>query len=84
MDANQAVLVAKMELTGTEKTYSGGEQTGEVLKLSAVYGDGEANKQWSKWTPSGSLTLHVTNPDALEKVGRGYYKVLLVPCGKED
>ena len=35
---------------------------GETVQLQAVYGDSEENKTWSKWTPSGSLQLSVTNP----------------------
>lgn len=39
------------------------------------YGDGEVNKSWSKYTPSGSLSISITNPaaiDAFEK-GKAYY-----------
>ena len=25
------------------------------------------NEDWSKWTPSGELTMHVTNPEAVKK-----------------
>jgi hypothetical protein len=40
-----------------------------------VYGNGEANKDWSKWTPSGELKMMVTNPAAIEKfeLGKEYY-----------
>ena len=34
----------------------------EVLHLDPVYGDD--NEPWSKYTPSGHLEMHVTNPDA--------------------
>lgn len=45
------------------------------LKLSAVYGDGKDNASWSKWTPSGELTMVITNPGAAHyfKAGREYY-----------
>ena len=45
------------------------------VQFSAVYGDGEANKEWSKWTPSGKLTMQITNPAANEQfeVGKEYY-----------
>ena len=83
-----AVLVAKMSLNTVAKTFNQGEAaaTGETISLSAVYSDSESatNKQWSKWTPSGSLTLSISNPDAVGKVTAGYYKVYLVPCGKDD
>jgi hypothetical protein len=40
-----------------------------------TYGDGEVNKTWSKYTPSGQLQITITNPaaiDAFEK-GKAYY-----------
>lgn len=39
------------------------------------YGDGEVNKSWSKYTPSGSLTIAITNPAAIDAFERGkaYY-----------
>lgn len=42
------------------------------------YADGDAegtNKSWSKWTPSGSLQICVTNPDAINQfeMGKAYY-----------
>jgi hypothetical protein len=40
-----------------------------------TYGDGEVNKTWSKYTPSGHLQITITNPsatDAVEK-GKAYY-----------
>lgn len=50
---------------------------GEIVKLAAVYstGDNDPNKSWSKWTPSGQLTLHISNPDALGKFtpGKTYF-----------
>lgn len=48
---------------------------GEKITLNAVWGNGEANKEWSKWTPSGSLTMQISNPDACGKleVGKEYY-----------
>ena len=42
----------------------------ETPKLTAVYGkDGTPNGQWSKYTPSGSLEMQITNPGA-----RGFFK----------
>lgn len=34
----------------------------EYVELSAVSGPG--NETWSKWTPSGGLTMMISNPDA--------------------
>lgn len=80
------VLVAKMQLSEITVGYdSEGKPSSERLAMSAVYGkEGSANAQWSKWTPSGRLELHITNPEALGKATPGYYKVLLVPCGEND
>lgn len=37
----------------------------ETVKLFAVYGaDGTANASWSKATPSGSVELTISNPEA--------------------
>lgn len=35
----------------------------EQITLSPVYGD--ENKPWSQFTPCGSMSLTITNPDAL-------------------
>lgn len=47
---------------------------GRTAKFRAVYGDSEENKSFSKYTPSASLELHVTNPDVFESFqpGRDY------------
>lgn len=36
---------------------------------------GEENKEWSKWTPAGQLTMTINNPAALAQfeVGRDYF-----------
>lgn len=55
-------------------SYAGNPGTEEV-KLNAVYGkDGSANKQWSKYTPSGSLEAKIDNPEAQAffKAGKEY------------
>jgi len=43
-----------------------------------TYADGDVegtNKPWSKWAPSGHLTITITNPDAIEHfvMGNAYY-----------
>lgn len=45
-----------------------------TVKLSAV-SSGDDNKSWSKWTPSGTLSLTITNPEAFNqfKVGKEYF-----------
>ena len=49
-----------------------------TVKLHAVTGNGEEddpNADWSKWTPSGEISMHITNPAAFEqfKVGTEFY-----------
>jgi len=41
--------------------------------LSAVYSDDPANPNhsWSKWTPSGQVTINITNPDAFNQFVAG-------------
>jgi hypothetical protein len=45
-----------------------------------VVTSGPGNESWSRWTPSGSLKMSITNPDAYDqfKVGEEYF-VNLVP-----
>lgn len=64
-----------------------GDITSEEITLSAVYSDkeGSANKQWSKWTPSGQLRFQVSNPQAFGKVLPGqFYYVDLTPTDKDS
>lgn len=64
---------AKMKCCEIATTDAGGGATNEVVKLTAVHGPG--NEPWSKWTPSGSVQMHVTNPEAVNqfKVGGEYF-----------
>ena len=41
----------------------------------ASYGDGKSDESRSKWTPSGKITMVVTNPDAIAAfdLGKQYY-----------
>jgi hypothetical protein len=45
------------------------------VRLAPVYGNGEDNKSWSKWTPAGELKMTITNPSAAEQfdIGKTYY-----------
>ena len=48
----------------------------EALELRAVtIGDDKSNASWSNYTPSGALTLSITNKDAIGKLvpGQDYY-----------
>lgn len=39
-----------------------------VLRLQACVNDDGDNQDWSKWTPSGSFEMTVTNEAAFEKI----------------
>lgn len=73
---------AKMRVTGRHETTGitkGGNVEQVTITLMPVYadqdGDDEANKQWSKWTPSGEVRLTITNPEAYNqfKLGKAYF-----------
>jgi hypothetical protein len=42
------------------------------FRFSAVIDDERSNRQWSKFTPAGSLLLTVTNPDVRFRPGECY------------
>jgi hypothetical protein len=64
---------------------SNGDKSQEELALSAVYSGSEANKQWSKYTPSASLTMTISNPAAFGKVLPGQFVFVdLTPTDKES
>lgn len=73
---------AKCRVTGRHEFHGVTKDGGIVsvqVTLQPVYADGdgdsEANKEWSKYTPSGELRLTITNPEAYEqfKLGKPYY-----------
>ena len=53
--------------------YGTGPQYSDTVKLTAVAGD--ENKTWSKYTPSGSVELTISNPEAFDqfKIGEFYF-----------
>lgn len=53
-----------------------GAHSSEEIEMHAVYGD--ANKPWSKFTPSGSFRVQITNPDAMGKFRPGKQYLLHV------
>lgn len=63
-------LMAKMVCESITKHRGGMEE----VKLVAVDGAKKENSNWSKWTPSGALSLSISNPDAhgVIKVGSEY------------
>ena len=63
-----------------------GEPSYENITLSAVSSDkeGSPNKQWSQWTPQGTLKYTVNNKAALGKLRPGmYFMVHLTQCEKD-
>ncbi len=63
-----------------------GSVQAEEITMSAVYSDkeGSPNKQWSKWTPTGSLSFTVTNPAAFDQVLPGkFFYADLIECDKD-
>ena len=82
MDAS---LRLKMSVTSVKAVYDNkGEKTQEEIALTCVYDTEGPNKQWSKWTPSGSLSFIVSNPAAFGKVLPGqFYFVDLIATDKD-
>jgi hypothetical protein len=50
-----------------------GNDGGRNVKLQAVIGGSEENNDFWKYTPSGSIEIHVSNPDL--EIGFGEYYV---------
>ena len=46
-----------------------------IVKMSARYSDSPEDNQFARATPSGSLEMHISNPDALDflEPGKQYY-----------
>lgn len=70
---------AKMVCTGKQDRT--GEDQGVDISLMAVYANSPENAEWSKFTPSGSLTMNCVNENASSQfdVGREYY-IDFTPC----
>ena len=82
-----STLRAKMQAYQVSNTIDQNNQIeSQQIKLQAVYSDDPSspNTQWSKWTPSGSLDLTITNPNAFNKVLRGQeFYIDLIPVTPE-
>ena len=81
-----ATLRLKMSIASVKSSCDmNGNKVNEEISLQAAYGPpGSANEQWSKWTPSASLTMQINNPGAFGKVLPGqYYFVDLIPTDKD-
>jgi hypothetical protein len=81
-----ATLRLKMSIASVKSSRDqSGAKVSEEIALQAVYGpEGSANSQWSKWTPSAGLTMHVTNPGAFGRVlPEEFYFVDLIKTDKD-
>lgn len=82
------MLRLKMSVSSVKSNAdTSGNKSSEELALSAVYSseEGSANQQWSKWTPSASLTMTISNPAAFGKVLPGQFVFVdISPCGKDS
>lgn len=57
-------------------TEHSGDSVARTIKMSAAYDDGiPENQRFHKSTPSGTLEMYVTNPEAIKalEVGKFYY-----------
>lgn len=57
-------------------TLSEGQEPIESVTLNAVYAEEGVNKEWSKYTPSGTLQMTITNPAAQGKLKQGHEYIL--------
>lgn len=82
------MLRLKMSVSSVRRVAdSNGDISAEELELTAVYSNdpGSANAQWSKYTPSAQLRMHVSNPAAFGRVLPGQFVFVdLTPAGKDD
>lgn len=80
-----SVMRCKLRVTKVShiKNDSGGTEY-ETVELAAVYGNNDENKLWSKWTPSASFSITISNPDAMNKLSSGHeFYVDFTPVGGE-
>lgn len=73
------VLRAKMKCNPIIRTHTAnmGVPSSEEINMYAVHADADSpeNALWSKYTPCGNLSLHISNPDAIGKIdpSKEYY-----------
>lgn len=51
---------------------SNGAVEQERVKLQAVINNTPENKEWSRWTPSASFEIWISNPEAFGKLSRDH------------
>ena len=74
-EQNAPIVRAKFRCLSITHFADNGPDPQAEIGFHAVYGTGEENKSWSKWTPSGELKMMVTNPSAIEafELGKSYF-----------
>lgn len=78
-----AVLRAKLRVDEvTRRITAEGQTECEIVKLRAVYGEGDTeNAQWSRWTPAAHFEIYINNPDAFGQLSSGHeYYVDFIPA----
>jgi hypothetical protein len=63
---------AKFRITGIT-LYESPEGSGQVTLTAGNDKEGD-NTDWSKWTPSGQITMTITNPDAFKQFIDAFHK----------
>lgn len=81
-----SLMRAKFYCTSLDKNDDDSDNRYEHLHLAPVVGDGSTeNESFSRFTPSGSLEMRITNPDLFGKItpGDAFY-LDFIPVEKED
>jgi len=68
------MIIAKFQCNTVAQSVSQDER----VMLNAVYADSGPNKEWAKYTPSGSLDMTISNPSAQGQIKPGkFYKITI-------
>jgi len=62
---------AKFRVNAIRNVAAYNSSTHETTFVELVPAAGDANKTWSKWTPSGKLEMQINNPEALKQFELG-------------
>ncbi len=67
------LMRCKMRVQAVTRNINGdGKTEDEIVKLCAVAGNSDANKDWAQWTPSANFEIQINNPEAFGKLSKGY------------
>ena len=75
-------IKAKFRCSSVEKVDAGTEVL-EKVKLQPVYAETGINKQWSQHTPSGELTMQISNREAQGFIEPGKEYILDIRLAEE-